>query len=411
MSSQNNTSLLRIGIDGNEANVAHRVGSNVYAFELLKHIELLTRELPNYQFTIFTSEKQLPDMPSERTGWTYSLIPPGKFATQWALPLALFKMRKQLDLFFTPGHYAPRLCPIPYISCVMDLAFLYFPKQFKVKDYWQLKLWTKYSVKKAKHIIGISEWTKQDIQTQYGIKPEKISVVYPAANILPFKKENQKVRQEVLYRFGIHNPYILYVGTLQPRKNLEKLVEAFEHLTLRYEGELNKAHAEQAKTKRKKKGTEPKQEKVIQLVIAGKQGWLSQPILDRIQRSPFKSRIVLTGFVTEEEKSIVYRSALCSTLIGLHEGFGMPALESLQYAVVPVVSNRTSLPEVVGDAGVLVNPEDPTSIMRGLDQAIRLNQKDRKGFVKRAQQQVQKFSWTVSAEKLLEIFQQVSQKS
>lgn len=400
--------ILRIGIDANEANVSNRVGSNVYAFELIKEIETQTRTAQNLTFTVFLTDEPIPEMPKPRAGWVYQIVKPKAFATQWALPLMLFKMRKQLDLFYTPGHYAPRLCPVPYITSVMDLGFLHFPKQFKTKDYWQLKLWTKYSVKKAKHIIAISEFTKQDVIAQYGIKPEKISVIYPAMNVATFRRENQNVRQEVFHKLGIDAPYILYVGTLQPRKNIIRLVEAFESLKMKYQSEVVKVNEPQKKRrKRRKEAAAEHPLKNLKLVLAGKTGWLAQPILDRINQSSVKSDIILTGFVTEEEKSLLYYHARCSVLIGLHEGFGMPALESLVFRVVPVVSETTSLPEVVGDAGLLVNPNDPTSIMKAFDQALHLTQKQRKEFERRADAQAKKFSWKESATKLLGIMQTV----
>lgn len=398
---------IRIGIDANEANTSHRVGSNVYAFELIKQLEEQTRNHSHISFIIFLTEHPVADMPPARDGWKYQLLASKKFATQWSLPLTLFKMRKQLDLFYTPGHYAPRFCPVPYVTSVMDLGYLHFPQQFKVRDYWQLKLWTKYSVQKAKHTVAISEYTKHDVVKHYHVKPENVSVIYPAMNVLAFRRENQNLRQEAFHRFGINSPYILYVGTIQPRKNLIRLIEAFEHLQLKYQSELNKA--ESTKKKKKKKEPTEKVTKNIQLVLAGKPGWLSDPILKRIEESPFVSQIVLTGYVTEEEKAVLYYHAMCTVLVGLLEGFGMPALESLFYKVVPVVSNISSLPEVVGDAGILVDPYNDHSILKGIDQALSLNQKERKEFERRATKQVEHFSWQKSGEQLLQLL--ISQAS
>ena len=114
--------------------------------------------------------------------------------------------------------------------------------------------------------------------------------------------------------------------------------------------------------------------------------------------------------MTEEQKAILYHHALCSVLVGLHEGFGMPALESLSFKVVPVVSETTSLPEVVGDAGLFVDPYNPNNIMKGLDQAITLTQKQHKEFERRADMQLKKFSWAMSAKKLLELMSEVAEK-
>lgn len=397
--------LVRIGIDANEANVQNRVGSNVYAYELIKQLEEQTRHRTDVSFVIFLTDQPMTDMPPERAGWMYQIVKPKAFATQWALPLKLFQMRKQLDVFFTPGHYAPRISPIPYISSVMDLAFLHFPKQFKMKDFLQLKQWTQYSVKNSHHVVAISDYTKKDIEKKYKVKSEKISVLYPSINALPIRRENQNLKQEIFHKFKINAPYILYVGTIQPRKNIIRLIEAFEHLQLKYQSELKSS---KKKNKGKStRGTSKKEVehpmKNVQLVLAGKTGWLSEPIVERIKSSKFASKIVMTGFITEEEKAILYYNAMCSVLVGLHEGFGMPALESLYYHVIPVVSNITSLPEVVGDAGILVDPYNENSIMRGLDQVLNLTQKERKEYEKKAIKQLEKFSWKESARKLLEV--------
>ncbi len=407
--------ILHIGIDANEANIDSRVGSNVYAFKLLEALEKLTRDDHTVQFTLFLTESAKPGMPLERQGWKYMLVTPKRFATQWGLSLALFRLRKQIQLFFSPGHYAPRLCPIPYISSVMDLAFLYFPQQFKQSDLWQLRLWTQYSVKNAKRIVSISEFTKQDVSKKYRIAPEKISVLYPAINTQQPRRENQNSRQITFHKYHISEPYILYVGTIQPRKNLIRLVEAFEHLKLKYQSEVAKSQQNQPpKSKRNRKQkmsstNHPYQD--LKLVIAGKEGWLSAPIMQRIKKSVYHQDIIVTGYVTEEEKSILYNHAKCSILIGLHEGFGMPALESLQFKVIPVVSNTTSLPEVVGEAGITVSPYNSVQVMKGIDKALHLTLKQRKEFEQTASRQLAQFSWDESAKKLLELFQNTLQKS
>lgn len=403
--STDNMKILRIGIDGNEANISQRVGSNVYAFELIKHLELITRERSDVSATVFLTQHPLPEMPKERPGWSYQTVHAQKFATQWALPLTLFTMRKRLDIFFTPGHYAPRMCPVPYVSSVMDLAFLYYPKQFKFKDYLQLKLWTKYSVQKAKHVVTISEFSRSDIVKQYHRKLSDTSVVYPATSIIPIeKKDLQKMKSDLFARLHIHSRYILYVGTLQPRKNLISLIEAFERFDLQ---QHSKPVKKLPQNKKKKKNLQDNEQN-YQLVLAGKVGWLSQELLKRIENSPVRSKIVLAGYVSEEEKKILLSNAGCLALIGFYEGFGMPALEALSYGTPVVVSNSSSLPEVVGDAGITVDPHNLDAIQRGLNKALFMTQKQRKEFWAKAKIQSKKFSWESSAQKLLELLQSLN---
>ncbi len=370
----------RIGVDGNEANTSNRVGSNVYAFEILHELEKQTRNNSDVEWQIYLSSEPVKDMPPKRKGWKYILVRPSAFATQWGLPIRLWKDRKKLDVFFTPGHYAPRACPIPYVSSVMDLAYLKFPTQFKLRDLYQLKNWTAYSIRKAKHIIAISESTKKDVVNTYRIPENKITVAYPA--LLPNRSTSVPDQKKVLKKFGLKKPFLLYVGTLQPRKNLTRLIKAFEGLADEFSEKQNG-------------------EFEIDLVIAGKIGWLADDIVRKAKNSRYASNIHLLGYVNDEEKAVLYQKTLATVLVGLYEGFGMPPLEALAYGKRSVVSNNSSLPEVVGKTGILVDPHSVPSITEGLKKAIKMYQKDSTNWNKLAKEQLKKFSWEKSAGKIL----------
>ena len=388
-----------IGIDGNEANTINRVGSNVYAFELLTAMENLTKNSAD-SIIVFLNSPPIGDLPKPRKGWQYQILKPSVLSTQWALPIALFKLKNKLDVFYTPGHYAPRYCPIPYASSVMDLAFLRYPKQFRKRDYFQLRSWTKYSVKNAHHIITISEASKIDIMDAYGILPDKITVAYPALPT-PSVAIADKIKQKILTKFNITSPFVLYVGTIQPRKNLVNLIEAFE--------QLMDDHSKKYSFKPFRFPLSRKDfESPLQLVIAGKIGWLAGDVLRKVERSKYSASIILTDFITDQEKEVLYQSAEVLALVGLYEGFGMPPLEALQHNLPVVVSNCSSLPEAVGEAGILVQPQKVKSIKRGLKKALALTPKQRKDFEKKAQEQVQKFSWAESARKVLKVMKKVA---
>jgi glycosyltransferase involved in cell wall biosynthesis len=371
---------LHIALDGNEANVSQRVGSNVYAFELLTALEKLTQKRPDISFTVLLSKVPLAELPPSRTGWGYKTLGPQPLWTQWALPLHLYTHKKIYSLFFTPGHYAPRLCPIPYISTVMDTAYLEFPNHFKPLDLFQLKHWTAYSVKGASKVVAISKATKYSIVKHYHRKPEDIIVAYPAltpstTTLNPHQKRDF---------FGSHNitePYILFLGTLQPRKNITTLVTAFELLLKRLRTQDTSS----------KNTLEPS------LVLAGKVGWLAEPTLQKIAQSPVRDKIILTGFITEAEKKVLIERANSLVLIGLHEGFGIPPLEALSLGTVPIVSNTSSLPEVVGEAGITVPPEIPSVLARFLEKILTLPQVKKRVMQKKGKDQAAKFSWEKSA--------------
>lgn len=395
---------LRIAIDGNEANVAQRVGSNVYAFEILTALEKITRKSP-VEVTVLLAAAAHNDLPKSREGWRYKIVKPSFLWTQIAAPIHLFWYQSRYDVFFTPGHYAPRLVGVPYVSSVMDLAFLKYPEQFKKKDYVQLRDWTKYSVKKAEKVVAISEATKADVVKHYGRTPEDVVVAYPALNS-ESKALSKTEAATILKKLGVTSPYILYVGTLQPRKNLVRLISAFERIQ-----RLLSSQQRPERVRSKFKLKPVKELDKVQLVLAGKLGWLTEEVVAKAQNSSASADIILTGYVDEKTKAALYQGAHVSTLIGLYEGFGIPPLESFSYGTIPVVSQTTSLPEVVGEGGILVNPENEASIADGLLTGLLLTAQERAKLRRQGRKQLQKFSWTESAQIILDTLRQVGQRA
>lgn len=383
--------MIHIAIDGREANINNRVGSNVYAFEIIKQLEQLLEKRDDIRVTVLLASSKIIDLPEARKNWKYTSFGPQKFWTQWALPLHLFKNQKKYDVLFTPGHYAPRISKVPYVSSVMDTAYLKYPEQFKKADTLKLTKWTRYSVKNAKKIIAISEHTKDEVLTHYDREAQDVVVAYPAANVKRIRVDKGE-KEKLFKQYKISQPYILFVGTMQPRKNIVRLIEAFEILDRMSAG----------RSLKKKKSSKAKKIKKTKLVLAGKVGWLSEEISNKIANSPLKKRIITTGFITEKDKQILYKNANVSTLIGLYEGFGIPPLESLMFGTVPVVSGTTSLPEVVGEAGILANPLDPSDIADKLWQALNMNTRQKGLFRKAARIQLKQFSWKKSSELILE---------
>jgi len=379
---------IHIAVDGNEANVQNRVGSNVYAFEVLSELEKQTRKDSQIDFVILLTSHPHAGLPSQRPGWKYRVIRPKFLWTQWALPRYLHAHQNEFDLFFTPGHYAPRHSPVPYISSVMDLAFLSHPSYFTLKDRLQLKYWTKYSLEKAKKILTISEASKKEIITRFGRSAKDIIVGFPAISGDP--KLSDEEAQKTCKRLGIKEPFILSIGTLQPRKNLVRLIEAFE-IVVRREA------ASPRKSTKRRPAPGP-----ISLVLAGKEGWMAEPIIERINASPYADRIFLTGFVDDKQKWALLQRAKATAVVGLAEGFGIPALEALCAGSIPVVSNISSLPEVVGNAGLQIDPTNSLSIADGLWKAITLTARERAVYRRKAREQCKEFSWKETVEKLLE---------
>lgn len=357
-----------VGIDGNEANVAQRVGSNVYAFELLRAMYVYLSKHPLFSVVVYLQHPPLSDWPEATEWWKYEVVPTAPLWSQWRLPLEVAK-KKACDLLFSPGHYLPVVATVPMVATIMDLAYEMYPEHFKVQDLWKLRLWTRRSVQQAKHLFAISEATKRDLVTIYKQKPDHITVAYPAVE--PPKQSNSSAWLPLREKLGIRGSYFVFVGTIQPRKNIVRLVEAFEAV--------------------RRAGHE------CQLVLAGKAGWLSESIMDRIQQSTFSSDIIHTGFVTDEEKNLLIENALALALVGLYEGFGIPPLEAIHLGTLPVVSGTSSLPEVVGEGAILVDPLRVTDIAAGLTQALVMSSDERAERLKQLKSHAAKFSWDDSA--------------
>ena len=364
-----------IAVDGFEGSAKHPVGVGRFEVELLK--EMARVDLEN-SYRIYTPSTPNSEMPRLSAKWKYKIPPIYKLWSQVSLPSMLFFDRPKPDVFFAPVHYAPRYCPSPYVVGIMDLSFLFYPELFKKTDLYKLKNWTEYSVKAAKAVIAISNSTKNDILKAYSIEPDMVHVVYPG-----IRNEPKKIMENdtVLSKYDIKGEYILYVGTLQPRKNIERLIEAFKILK--------------------------KDLPTLKLVIVGKKGWLYDSIFEKVRSENLVDSIIFTGYVTEDELATLYHKALCFCLVSLYEGFGFPVLEAMREGVPVVASNTSSLPELVEKAGVLVNPEDAKDIARGIKSILIMNTKERKSLIEKGFEQVKKFTWENAARQTIQILEEV----
>lgn len=363
-----------IGIDGNEANVSHKVGVSEFAFQLLHQFYRLRKEGKiSDKFYIYLKDHPQSDLPVATDWFSYVIVGPKKLWTQIGLPLHLFLERKKPDIFMSPTHYAPRFSLIPTVVSVMDLSYLHFPELFKKTDLYQLTNWTSYSVKQAKHVITISLSSKNDIIKYYGIEDKKVSVVY--LGLKPLMKDTAKISKEVLKeKYTINSNYILFVGTLQPRKNIARLIEAFSLI----------------------------KDKTLQLVIIGKKGWLYEDIISAPQKFSVADRVKFLDYVTDEDLPAFYTYAECFVLPSLYEGFGLPVLEAMQYGCPVIISNVSSLPEAGGDAAVYVDPHNTSDIVEKIENVLK-NKKLRQEMIRKGYEQVKKFSWDKTAKEVLDI--------
>ena len=282
-----------IGIDGNEANVERRVGISEYAFELLAQFAKF--EVRSSKFEVYLKDQPRVDLPKEREGWRYRIVGPRKLWTQIGLPLDLYLHKPRPDVFFSPTHYAPRFSPVPTVISIMDLSYIHYPDMFKTSDLYQLRNWTAYSVNNAKRVFTISTASKDDIIRVYNVPSEKVVVTYPGIKMQKAKVKSQK---SVLEKYGIDGEYIIFVGTLQPRKNVSRLIEAFAKLTPRS----------------------------LSLVVVGKKGWLYEEILEAPKKLGVEDRVKFLDFVPDEDLPSLYTNARCFVLPSLMRDLGCQCL-------------------------------------------------------------------------------------
>ena len=376
---------MKIGINAYEAVVPrfgfnkktglpNRVGSSELCFQLISNLAKLDKK---NDYSIFLPINPSSDMPEESKNWRYIVFQVKKLWTLWGLSKRFLTGKDKLNVFFSPTHYLPLYTSCPSVISILDVSYIYFPELFKKKDLYQLKLWGGYSIKKAKKIITISNSSKDDIIKTYGVSSDKIAVIYPGIKI---QNSEAKIKNmdELKKKFEIEGDYILFVGTLQPRKNVSKLIEAFAKL----------------------------KNKDIKLVIVGKKGWLYEEILSAPLKFGVSERVKFLDFVNDEDMPPLYKNALCFILPSLYEGFGLPILEAMQHGCPVLTSNVSSLPEAGGDAAEYFDPQDVNDIAQKIEEVID-NKALREEMVEKGYNQVKKFSWEKAAKETLKVLEEV----
>ena len=283
-----------------------------------------------------------------------------------------------IDVFHGADNLLPRLSCIRTVLTLHDLAFRLQPGTFTPLNRWYLTVMTPRFLRAADAIIVDSESTKRDAMRLYGVPQERLTVVLPGVKSFFHPVRDPGRLQEIRSRYALPERFILHVGTVEPRKNLATLFEAFKLLS----------------------GTE------VKLVIAGRKGWSCEEIFARLARLGLESHVVFTGFVPDDDLPALYSLAEVFAYPSLYEGFGLPPLEAMACGTPVVSSNSSSLPEVVGDAAILVVPGDVPGWKEALETLLALAEL-KASLRERGLRRASRFTWEAAALKTREVYREV----
>ena len=355
----------------------NRSGIGTYTYELTNVLQKSDLKLDGYFFNFLKRH----DMSYALNGLNIdiqicSLFPYGVYRRLWNIvPIPyrwLFKQDADIVHFF--NFIVPPGVKGKVVTTIHDAVWLRYPETMEKKNWRRISKDIQYSVDRADRIVTVSESTKRDLIELLQVPAEKIVIASPGVDIKKYQKAySEQERLAVRNRYGLPEQYILCLGNLEPRKNIERLLQAYAQLL------KNQVFSK------------------YKLVLVGGKGWKYENIFKQIEQLGLSEHVVFTGYVDEEDKVAIYQMAKLFVYPSLFEGFGMPVAEAMAAGVPVITSNVSSMPEVAGDAGILVNPENVDNIADAM-QHLLSDEKLYQQCVHRGLQQCMKFTWERSAD-------------
>jgi glycosyltransferase involved in cell wall biosynthesis len=293
---------------------------------------------------------------------------------------SLDRVFPSVRLFHATDHLLPMLTEARSVFTLHDTAYLHYPEYYLPRNRIFLRIMVPRFLRRAERVIVVSEHTRGDAIRFYDLDPERIDVIPEGVDTRFTQDVDPRTMPAVRKKYGLPERFILHVGTIQPRKNLTTLVEAF--------GAVRRRHPD------------------VGLVIAGAKGWLFEEFFDHLRRSGLEAYVTLTGQVPDQDLPGLYRAAEIFAYPSVYEGFGLPPLEAMACGVPVACSNAASLPEVVGDAGLLLPPRDVGAWVSALDRLLGDPQL-RADLSAKGLARARRFSWDTAAERTLEVYRSV----
>ena len=366
-----------IGIDASRAVAKQKTGIEYYCQEIIFNIINISSDDQFILYAPCLPEKDnlLFKLP-ENGKW--KIIPFPKLWSQIRLAWELLFTKDRPYVFFEPAHIVPFFTRGRIVTTIHDLGFISHPRLYPFFEKLYSNMTLRFSSKRANKIISISDYTKKDLVKYFHIKPEKIESIHLGIDRGRFNVE----KAESKLPENIHYPYIFYIGRLEIKKNIINLLKSFE-IALK---------------------TNPN----LSLVLSGKWGYGKEIIENFIQSFPpsIKEKIVITGYISDDEYSTILKNASVLSLVTYYEGFGMPILEAMASGIPVVCSNTSALPEIAGNAALLVDPNCPEDIAQAFIKVI-LNPEIKLNLVKNGLENCKRFDWMIAAKKTLETIKNV----
>jgi len=351
---------MRIGIDVSRAFANQKTGTETYSYQIVKHL-LTLPEAREHEWVLYVRPNSKFEIKNFKLNSNLKLkiLNYPRLWTQFGLALSTWT--DELDVLWIPAHTLPvfRKPGLKTVVTIHGIEYEWLPAYENWLQRWYLPLSTQYAVHSAHKIIAVSEFTRDQLIERLGVDPAKISVVYEGTNFRDPKRSTK-----------IGERYLLFIGTVQPRKNLVRLIKAYLAL-----------------------GT-----KHLALIICGKLGWGYEEVVKLARQH----NVVLTGFVSQEKRDQLLKGALAYVQPSITEGFGLPVLEAMHAGVPVVSSNGGALAEIVGNAGLLFDPLDVSDISDKLVKIIN-NPKLRKELITKGHLRARKFSWEKAAKETYRI--------
>ena len=287
------------------------------------------------------------------------------------------------DVIVSLDGFCSLTTSIPQVVAVHDLAFLHYPKFISTYHLWFYKLHQKKFINKAKHVVTVSEFSKQDIVQQYKIAPEKISIVSNAAREI-FVPITYTEKENIKTQYANGNEYFLFIGGIHPRKNLMHLLKAFSVFKKR-------------------------QQSNMKILIVGRLAWQYDTLIEQLKTYKYRDDIELLNYLQDDKLAKILAAAYALIYPSFFEGFGVPIIEAMQCGVPVIASNTSSMPEVGGNAALYASPTDVNELAELMMQLYK-NETMRNQMIQLGFTQSAKFSWDESAKKLWQIIEGVSKK-